>query len=76
MKLEYKNYGGSAVYWQEAHESLGSVWDLLKHHLFTIDSNSFTEEDLVLCSEKFQKVVTKSTVGYLEKDFAKQIMNL
>jgi hypothetical protein len=29
MKLEYKNQGGPAVYWQETHESLGSVWDLL-----------------------------------------------
>ncbi len=71
MKLEFKNQGGAAVYWQEVHESLGSVWDLLKHHLSTIDQNSFSEEDLVLYSDNFQKVIAKSTVRYLEKDFAK-----
>ena len=75
MKLEFKNQGGPAVYWQEIHESLGSVWDLLKHHLITINSSQFTEEDLVLYSDNFQKVVSKSTVGYLEKDFAKQILS-
>ena len=71
MKLEYKHQGGAAIYWQEAHESLGSVWDLLKHHLVNIDPNSFTEEDLVLYSENFQKALSKSTANYLEKDFAK-----
>ena len=65
-----------SLYWQEAHESLSGAWDLLKHHLTTIDSNSFTEEDLVLYTENFQKVISKSTVSFLEKDFAKQVMNL
>jgi hypothetical protein len=41
----------------------------MMHHESEIKSSDYSEEDKILFTKKYQNVIAKSTVKYLEKDF-------
>jgi hypothetical protein len=68
---------GEFDFWAEVHGHFVSAWRLISHHIQEIRQGSFTLDDKLFFTPSYQKILAKSTVKYLEKDFLDvQIMPL
>jgi hypothetical protein len=61
--------GHEMDYWSEVHGHFVTSWRLISHLIQDVKPGSYSEEDKLLFTPKYQKVIAQTTVKFLEKDF-------